>query len=159
MLIDTDRTTIASWLSEYGYQSAAIGKWHLGYKSRRFSNLLGEVSPGPLDLGFDYHFGVPNNMDDLHKIYIENRGVFGLRSNRMLKYGRSFYGKPYDGYDAPQRVTTKVMEDLTGRAIKWIDSLDPRHLLSLFQLPFTNRFLHPRECGNQQWGGWWGFHS
>ena len=63
-------------------------------------------------------------MNDLRKIYIENRGVFGLRSNRMSKYGRSFYGKPYSGYDAPQRVTTKVMEDLTGRAIKWIDSLD-----------------------------------
>ena len=124
LLIDTDRTTIASWLSEYGYKSAAIGKWHLGYKSSRFENLLGEISPGPLDLGFDYHFGVPNNMDDIHKIYVENRSVFGLRSDRISKYGRSFYGKPYSGYDAPQRVTTKVMEDLTGGAIKWIDSLD-----------------------------------
>jgi len=124
LLIDTDRATIASWLRKYGYQSAAIGKWHLGYKSKRFQNLLGEISPGPLDVGFDYHFGVPNNLDDVHKIYIENRQVYGLRSNRMSQYGRSFYGKPYSGYDAPQRVTTEVMEDLTGKAINWIDSLD-----------------------------------
>lgn len=124
LLIDPGRTTIASWLSQYGYESAAIGKWHLGYKSSRFENLLGEISPGPLDVGFDYHFGVPNNMDDVHKIYVENRSVFGLRSNRISKYGRSFYGKPYSGYDAPQRVTVEVMEDLTKRAIKWIDSLD-----------------------------------
>ena len=75
----------------------------LGYKSSRFENLLGEISPGPPDLGFDYHFGVPNNMDDIHKIYVENRSVFGLRSDRISKYGRSFYGKPYSGYDAPQR--------------------------------------------------------
>jgi arylsulfatase A len=123
MLIDAYTETIASWLREYGYHSAAIGKWHLGYLSSRFKNLLGKISPGPLDVGFDYHFGGPNNMDDLHKIYIENDQIYGLRSDKISKYGRSFYGKPYVGYDAPQRVTTKVMDTLTEKAVRWIDSL------------------------------------
>lgn len=124
MLIDPDTETIASWLRRYGYRSAAIGKWHLGYKSTRFKNLLGKINPGPLDVGFDYHFGVPNNFDDIHKVYIENDQVYGLRSNKISSYGRSFYGKPYTGYDAPQRVTTAVMDETTEKAIQWIDRLE-----------------------------------
>lgn len=131
-LIDSGTETIASWLRDYGYTSAAIGKWHLGYKSEKFKNLLGKLSPGPLDVGFDYHFAVPNNMDDIHKVYIEDYGVYGLRSDRMSPYGKSFYGRPYAGYDAPQRVTTLVMEDLTSRAVKWIDSLDDEQPFFLY---------------------------
>ena len=131
-LIDPDTETIASWLREYGYTSAAIGKWHLGYKSKKFKNLLGELSPGPLDVGFDYHFAVPNNMDDIHKVYIENDHIYGLRSDKISPYGKSFYGRPYAGYDAPQRVTTRVMEDLTDKAIQWIDSLEEERPFFLY---------------------------
>lgn len=131
-LIDPETETIASWLREYGYQSAAIGKWHLGYKASRFENLLGKLSPGPLDVGFDYHFAVPNNMDDVHKIYIENDEIYGLRSDKISSYGKSFYGRPYTGYDAPQRVTTRVMEDLTERAVSWIDSLEDEQPFFLY---------------------------
>ena len=68
LLIEPDRPTIASFLSDLGYQTGHFGKWHLGYKKEKFKNLLGDISPGPNDIGFDYHFGVPNNMDDLHKV-------------------------------------------------------------------------------------------
>ena len=124
LLIEPQTQTIASWLRQYNYKSAAIGKWHLGYRSQKFENHLGSIRPGPLEVGFDYHFGVPNNMDDLHKIYIENDRIYGVRSNRISPYGRSFYGRPYVGYDAPQRVTTEVMDTTTEKAIRWIDSLD-----------------------------------
>jgi arylsulfatase A len=124
LLIEPETETIAEWLQERGYATAHFGKWHLGYKDKRFRNLLGDLSPGPNDVGFDYHLGVPNNMDDLHKVYIENRGIHGLRSEKMSPYGRSFYGKPYTGYDAPQRNEPEVMEELTERAIRWIDGQD-----------------------------------
>jgi len=47
--------TIASALKENGYQTAAIGKWHLGHKSPFL----------PTDHGFDSYFGIPysNDMD------------------------------------------------------------------------------------------------
>ncbi len=124
MLIKEGVPTIASWLREQGYETAQIGKWHLGYKEKRFRNLLGTISPGPNEVGFDYHFGVPNNMDDLHKIYIENDRIYGLRSDKVSAYGKSFYGKPYVGYDAPQRITTQVMDTLTDKAIYWLDHRD-----------------------------------
>jgi arylsulfatase A-like enzyme len=125
LLIEPGTPTIGSWLQARGYQTAHFGKWHLGYRSKRFRNLLGEIRPGPNDVGFDYHFGVPNNMDDVHKIYVENRGIFGLRSDRISPYGKSFYGKPYEGYDAPQRNEPEVMEELTRRAADWIRKRDP----------------------------------
>ncbi|MFM7182619.1 MAG: sulfatase family protein [Verrucomicrobiales bacterium] len=120
LLIDPSTPTLGGFLQERGYDTAHIGKWHLGYKRERFKNLLGDISPGPNDVGFDYHFGIPNNMDDIHKVYVENRGVFGLRSDRIKPYGQSFYGTPYTGYDAPQRDEPEVMTETTKRAVDWI---------------------------------------
>lgn len=124
LLIDPGTPTLASWLQEHGYQTAHFGKWHLGYKAETFENLLGRISPGPNDVGFDYHFGVPNNMDDVHKVWIENDRIYGLRSDRISPYGKSFYGRPYFGYDAPQRHEPLVMEEITQRAVNWIDTRD-----------------------------------
>jgi len=47
--------TIASMLKEVGYQTACIGKWHLGHLSQYL----------PVNHGFDYYFGIPysNDMD------------------------------------------------------------------------------------------------
>lgn len=146
MLIEPKTETIASWLSDYGYKSAAIGKWHLGYQEKRFKNLLGKISPGPLDVGFDYHFGVPNNMDDGHKVYIENDGIYGLRSDKISAYGKNFYSKQYTGYDAPQRVTTEVMDTLTDKAVSWIDSLeDDQPFLLYFGSVAVHHPISPSE--------------
>ncbi len=123
-LIDPATPTIASWLKDAGYQTSHFGKWHLGYKAETFKNLLGDIYPCPNDVGFDYHFGVPNNFDDLHKVYIENNRIYGLRSDKISTYGKSFYGKPYFGYDAPQRNEVEVMDELTRRAVTWIDQRD-----------------------------------
>ncbi|MFO7614352.1 MAG: sulfatase [Bacteroidales bacterium] len=51
--------TIARVLKENGYQTAAIGKWHLGHKSPHL----------PTDHGFDSYFGIPysNDMDKVEK--------------------------------------------------------------------------------------------
>jgi len=138
-LIDLDTSTLASYLKQQGYQTAHVGKWHLGYKLGRDKNLLGDLSPGPNDVGFDYHFGVPNNQDDVHKIYVENNRIYGLRSNDLSPYGRSFYGRPYVGYDAPQRVTTEVGDTLTEKAIRWIRQRDRERPFFLY---FASTSIH-----------------
>lgn len=124
LLIEKDRETIASWLKERGYQTSHFGKWHLGYGAKKNKDLSKAVSVGPNLVGFDYHFGVPNNMDDIHKVYVENDSIYGLRSNRISPYGKSFYGKQYAGYDAPQRNEPQVMETITKKTIDWIDHRD-----------------------------------
>ncbi len=86
--IETDRLTLASLAKKRGYQTAAIGKWHLGYgredtQPNWRTDYQAELSPGPLDIGFDYHFGVPSNHGDLTGVYVENRFVYGLRAGKI----------------------------------------------------------------------------
>lgn len=119
LLINTERKTIASWLKDKGYHTAAIGKWHLGYGEEPL-DYTKTMAPGPNDLGFDYHFGIPQNHDDMLGVFIENDRIYGLRSDKQEPYSRSFYGAQYLGYDAPQRVNKNVMETLTQKSIDWI---------------------------------------
>lgn len=123
LLPDPDRVTVADWLKERGYHTAHIGKWHLGYGKEPLDYTV-SVSPGPPELGFDYHFGVPQNHDDKLGVYIENDHIYGLRSRKMNPYSKSFYGSQYMGFDAPQRVNIDVMEDLTEKAVHWISIQD-----------------------------------
>ena len=116
LLIEPELLTLPEYLKEHGYQTAHVGKWHLGYTTLdNVEDLSAQpLVPGPRSLGFDYHFGVPNNIDWLPKVYVENESIWGLRSKGKRPYGKSSYkGQPYHGYDAPQRVTTKVNQDLS----------------------------------------------
>ena len=123
-LIDVKRKTLPKYMQSLGYKTAMVGKWHLGFKEKKFNNLLGDIYPAPTDYGLDYSFALPNNLDDGHKVYIENNKIYGLRSDKISPYGKSFYGKQYQGYDAPQRVTEQVTDDLTNKSIEWMKSLD-----------------------------------
>ncbi|MCP4510201.1 MAG: sulfatase-like hydrolase/transferase, partial [Fuerstiella sp.] len=69
--IETSRPTIASVLKSVGYQTAAIGKWHLGYGTGK-ADFTKPLTPGPLDLGFDYHFAVPQNHGDASGVFVRN---------------------------------------------------------------------------------------
>ena len=122
LLIAPGKETIASWLKERGYQTSHFGKWHLGYGRKKWKVFFDAVGIGPNEVGFDYHFGVPNNMDDPHKAYVENDTIYDLRSQRLSPYGKSYYGRQYIGYDAPQRNEPQVMETITEKAIQWLDN-------------------------------------
>jgi arylsulfatase A-like enzyme len=67
LLIEETRMTVASLLRGAGYDTGCIGKWHLGFGkpgTPGWDDLLGpdfnrELRPGPLDVGFDYYYGMP----------------------------------------------------------------------------------------------------
>ncbi|MFC2116375.1 sulfatase-like hydrolase/transferase [Bacteroidota bacterium] len=121
LLPDPDKETIADWLKERGYNTAAIGKWHLGYgKTGKLIEYTGTLKPGPLDLGFDYHFGVPQNHGDKMGVFIENDHIYGIRSDKIQPYSRTFYSPQYYGFDAPQRKNIETMEDLTDKTLEWL---------------------------------------
>ena len=151
LLPDPARTSIAAYLKQQGYRTAAIGKWHLGYGTKDHQqpkDWTKPLRPGPLELGFDYHFGVPQNHGDITGIYIENDRIYGLQSDKVFPYSRSFYGAPYMGFDAPQRVNKSVMADLTDKAVQWLKrpSNDP------FFLFFTPVAVHhPASSGIASW--------
>ena len=136
--IETTRLTIPSLLKGEGYSTAAIGKWHLGYGTAK-TDFTRELKPGPLEVGFDYHFGVPQNHGDASGIYVENHWVAGLRSDKHKDAGLSPYGRPFMGIDAPQRVDDEVMDVLTDHAVDWIGK---QNLQKPFFLYFTPVAVH-----------------
>jgi arylsulfatase A-like enzyme len=134
LLPDPKRTSLARWLQDQGYRTAAIGKWHLGYGAtkRRPQEWTKALRPGALEMGFDYHFAVPQNHGDNTGIYIENDHIYGLESDKVFAYSKSFYGAPYFGFDAPQRDNKQVMADLTDRAVDWLTQPSDKPFLLYF---------------------------
>ncbi|MGI9108645.1 MAG: sulfatase-like hydrolase/transferase [Opitutales bacterium] len=145
--IEPTRVNLASLLKEKGYRTAAVGKWHLGYGKENEdpkwrTEYKAELSPGPLDIGFDYHFGVPSNHGDLTGVFVENRFVYGLRSGGIPS-GMKLAGPAADSddfkatygpedtengkngprileLDAPRRKNERVMKVLTDKATAWL---------------------------------------
>ncbi len=136
--IETNRLTLASLLQRHGYRTAAVGKWHLGYGLPPKANFTADLRPGPLELGFDYHFGVPCNHGDVSGVFVENHRVFGLRSTNLVAAGTNYYGgKPFLGIDAPQRKDEEVMATLTGKAVTWLEQQQPGKPFFLYFTPVT----------------------
>jgi arylsulfatase A len=134
--IETNRLTLASLLQRHGYRTAAVGKWHLGYGNDRKADFTGELRPGPLEIGFDYHFGVPCNHGDVSGVFVENHRVFGLRSTNVVPAGTNYYGgKPFLGIDAPQRKDEEVMATLTSKAVRWLEQQQSGKPFFLYYTP------------------------
>ncbi|VGO23535.1 sulfatase-like hydrolase/transferase [Pontiella sulfatireligans] len=146
LIVETDRMTLPKYLKGMGYATAQIGKWHLGYGDKRPADFTEKLTPGPNDLGFDYHFGLPQNLDDIHRVWVENDGVYGLRSKKTSAYAKAFYGKPYIGYDAPQRNREEASEFLTEKAVQWLEKQEKdKPFFLYFASPATHHPIVPSE--------------
>ena len=133
--IEPGRLNLASLLKKRGYATAAVGKWHLGYGTERRTDYTKELRPGPLEIGFDYHFGVPSNHGDVTGVFVEDRRVWGLKSEKQGGDARNFKGKDFVGLDAPQRVNEEVMATLTDRAVAWLERQPADRPLFLYFTP------------------------
>lgn len=77
-LIPPDRMTVPSFLKSQGYQTACIGKWHLGMnlpftsENKKEIDWSKSILNGPTTLGFDYYFGVSASLDMSPYVFIEN---------------------------------------------------------------------------------------
>lgn len=87
LLIDPARKTIASLLKHQGYQTACIGKWHLGFGKQPRPDWNGDLRPGPLELGFDHFFGLPVVSSSPPYVWVEDHGVVGRDPTDPLVYG------------------------------------------------------------------------
>lgn len=74
LIIEPDRMTVASTLRSAGYRTACIGKWHLGIGNDG-PDYTKELEPGPLEVGFDYFFGVPVSSNSPPLIYVDGHHV------------------------------------------------------------------------------------
>lgn len=74
-LIEPGRLTVPAMLKQRGYYTAGVGKWHLGLGDREKTDYTQPLRPGPVDLGFDYYFGIPASLDFDPYLYLENDRV------------------------------------------------------------------------------------
>ncbi len=111
--LEAGRLTLAALLKAQGYRSAAIGKWHLGY-SKDWNQ---PPITGPLEAGFDYHFGVPQNHNDAYRAFIENHDLVGRKPGEAFQPSRE--GRLPQGIAQP-RVEDQVDTTLTAKAIHFI---------------------------------------
>lgn len=72
-----------------GYQTAVIGKWHLGLGNPgKPLDWNGRIAPGPLEIGFDYAFLLPYTNDRVPCVYVENHHVVNLDPHDPLFVGK-----------------------------------------------------------------------
>lgn len=77
--IDPDTFTLPDVMKKAGYQTAVIGKWHLGLGEKgKGPDWNGEIKPGPREIGFDYHFLLPTTNDRVPQVYVTESRVLNL---------------------------------------------------------------------------------
>ncbi len=74
LLISAETPTLPSMLQQAGYKSAVIGKWHLGLGDGQV-DWDDAITPGPLEIGFDYSFIIPATGDRVPCVLVENHRV------------------------------------------------------------------------------------
>lgn len=173
LLIDPERLTVPRLLKDAGYRTACIGKWHLGFGTTTWPDWNKALKPGPLEVGFDYYFGVPVVNSHPPFVYVEDHHVVGLDPDDPLRWGPGLRtpSRPYPEKNAIPRKTMPsvaggerahalyVDEDvcttLTGKAIDWLrgQSTDTPFFLYVattnIHHPFTPhpRFHDTSDCG------------
>jgi arylsulfatase A-like enzyme len=77
-LIEPERETVASMLHKKNYNTACIGKWHLGWnwanidEGQKNMDFSKPVTGGPKDVGFDYSYNIVGSLDMPPYVYVEN---------------------------------------------------------------------------------------
>jgi len=107
LLIGKEQLTIPKMLKEKGYQTAVVGKWHLGLGTG-IVDWNQQLDAGPNDVGFDYSYIMAATQDRVPTIYIDNGKVVNLDSKDPIavNYDKNFPGQP-TGKENPELLSMK----------------------------------------------------
>ncbi|WOO39609.1 arylsulfatase [Rubellicoccus peritrichatus] len=150
-LIDPERTTVASFLKAQGYDTACIGKWHLGmdwvkkgdeYWSVDFGQA---ISNGPNSVGFDYYYGISASLDMPPYAYIENDRVTEIPDQLSKNDDSKEFWR--EGMCAPGFSHIEVLPHITEKACKFIQEHEnaDRPYFLYFPLPAPHGPILPLE--------------
>ena len=136
LIIEPNRTTMASLLRDAGYKTGIVGKWHLGLGNGGL-DWNSEIKHGPLELGFDYCFLMPATGDRVPCVYVENHRVLGLDPADPIKVSfREYIGDEPTGKKNPELLkvhpshghdqsivngVSRIGYMSGGKAARWVD--------------------------------------
>jgi arylsulfatase A-like enzyme len=165
LTIDVTHLTLASLLRGAGYATSCIGKWHLGFGGKE-PNWNGELKPGPLEVGFQYYFGIPCVNSGPPFVYVEDHRVIGADPSDPLVYGQTSITKQYPEKGGYQRIggaeaAHKLYVDeligttLKDKAVSWLKQRSGQKPFFLYLAttnihhPFTpaKQFVGTSDCG------------
>ena len=123
-LIDAGRLTVAGVLKQQGYTTACIGKWHLGLglptkeessADKKGANIdwSGRINGGPVDLGFDYYYGISASLDMPPYIYIENDRFVGAATATKAFPRKGPAHPDFEAVDVLPEIGRKTVEFLS----------------------------------------------
>jgi arylsulfatase A len=136
--IPSHRLTLPTMLKETGYNTAMVGKWHLGFDNFTDRNInqkleLMKDNPqpltgGPVDRGFDSYFGIWASLDIPPYFYIRDRDIVAFPSQKIAAQGTEGWTRIQgefwrEGGISPNLKHEQVLPDLTTEAVKVIDRL------------------------------------
>lgn len=94
MIVTPERYTLPDMFKQAGYTTGAVGKWHLGLGAKGSQNWNGVMSPGLIDIGFDYSYIMAATGDRVPCVFMENQRVANLDPNDPIEVS---YTKPFEG--------------------------------------------------------------
>lgn len=121
--IGENQVTLASLLKGNGYDTAMVGKWHLGFHEKGYDKPL---KGGPVDVGFDSYFGIRASTDIPPYFYIRGdkavvpptKPIAANKSDGWSPIQGAFWRK---GEIAPDLELKDVLPRFTKEAINVID--------------------------------------
>jgi arylsulfatase A-like enzyme len=134
-LIPSSRTTVASMLKSSGYQTAFIGKWHLGWDwglkdtlddsgtgwNKQDFDIIDFTKPvtnTPNDLGFNYAYGHSGSLDMAPYVYVENGKATAVPDTTTVNTGKYSWWR--EGPTSPDFIHEDVTPNFFRRANKYV---------------------------------------
>jgi arylsulfatase A len=158
-LIEPTRATLASFLKSQGYDTACIGKWHLGmtwtdtqgqpvplrdsgdgHRGEVGADFTKDTQGGPLDCGFDSWFGISASLDMPPYVYMQGRRATKVPTTASPE-SKTLFLNQAAGPIADGFVLENVLGDLAQHALDYIGTRAGVEKPFLLYLPLTSPHL------------------
>jgi len=159
-LIKENESTVASLLKTQGYNTACVGKWHLGIgwqfkdKNELLEKKEGQTGKGwnidyskkavtPTSNGFDYFFGIQSSLDIAPYVYIENDKPIHIPD---VSKGFPRIGAAHSSFEADECLKT-----FASKSVNYINEQSKQDKPFFLYLPLTSP--HTPIVPSEKWQG------